>query len=207
MPKERRKRVGGHNPSVKIAKRQFAVQDNAVEHLEVGSAAGRSAADVLRSMDEESHLSGLKKKERQQSKRDALLQRLEPKHSPYSKSHTKRLRQKANEQLAGTSLDDMQLALAAVDDASGSVQIPEEIAQATTEEQPHLTHKKPKLKATSTQIGEGKGAPLSKTQRQRALQLEKLRHPLILANAEFSSNPFQTIRIHAQNTLLKHSSL
>ncbi|KAJ7225412.1 ribosome biogenesis protein SLX9-domain-containing protein, partial [Mycena pura] len=203
QPKERRKRVGGHDSSVKLVKRQFAVQDNAVEHVQVGDAAGRSAADVLCSMDEESHTSGLKKKEKQQLKRDALLQRLEPNHSPYSKSHTRRLKRKANEQLAGVSLDDMQLALAAVDDASGSVHIP---PQAITEEQPDLTHKMPKLKPRSTQIGEGKGVPLSKTQRQRALQLEKLRHPLILANAEFSSNPFQTIRIHAQNTLLQHSS-
>src|ERR1700761_3805851 len=82
------------------------------------------AADVLCSMDEESHTSGLKKKEKQQLKRDALFQRLEPNHSPYSKTHTRRLKRKANEQLAGVSLGDMQLALAAVDDASGSVHIP-----------------------------------------------------------------------------------
>ena len=36
-------------------------------------------------------------------------------------------------------------------------------------------------------------------------ELERLRHPLILQNPEFSANPFQTIRIHAQNTLLKQA--
>ena len=33
-------------------------------------------------------------------------------------------------------------------------------------------------------------------------ELERLRHPLILANPDFTSNPFQTIRTHAQNTLI-----
>ena len=33
---------------------------------------------------------------------------------------------------------------------------------------------------------------------------ERLRVPMILSNPEFSSNPFETIRKHAQNTLLKH---
>ena len=33
---------------------------------------------------------------------------------------------------------------------------------------------------------------------------ERRRIPMILANSEFSSNPFQTIRKHAQNTLVKH---
>jgi hypothetical protein len=42
QPKDRRKRVGGHDPSVKLPKRQFAVQDNAVEHVEVGGAAEQS---------------------------------------------------------------------------------------------------------------------------------------------------------------------
>ncbi|KAJ7925895.1 ribosome biogenesis protein SLX9-domain-containing protein [Mycena leptocephala] len=182
MPKDRRKRVGGHDPSVKLPKRQFAVQDNAVEHTS-------KAVDLLGSMDEEPHPGTLKKKEKQQLKREALLERLESSHSPYSKSHARRMKRKAKEQLGG-GLDDIQHALAA-----------ESLAQTASEEvQPK--QKKPKPKPG--QIGEGKGAPLSKAQRQRALQMEKLRHPLILGNAEFSSNPFQTIRTHAQNTLLKH---
>lgn len=35
-------------------------------------------------------------------------------------------------------------------------------------------------------------------------KIERLRHPLILSNPQFGSNPFQTIRTHAQNTLIKH---
>ncbi|KAJ6604763.1 ribosome biogenesis protein SLX9-domain-containing protein [Mycena vulgaris] len=150
-------------------------------------------------MGEEPPAVTLKKKEKQQLKREALLQRLESNHSPYSKSHARRQKRKAKEQL-GSGLDDIQLALAAVEDEEVA-DAPQEAGMADDEE-PQPKQKKPKPKPG--QIGEGKGAPLSKAQRQRALQMEKLRHPLILANAEFSSNPFQTIRTHAQNTLLQH---
>lgn len=53
-------------------------------------------------------------------------------------------------------------------------------------------------------IGEGRKAPLSASQRRRALQLEQARQPLIFSNPEFASNPFHAIRTHAQNTLMKH---
>jgi hypothetical protein len=70
-------------------------------------------------------------------------------------------------------------------------------------------------------IGEGRKNPLSKSQRKHALYVvtllqwssiilpsnsvvEQLRQPLILSNPEFSSNPFQTLRTHAQNSLSKH---
>ncbi|KAJ7110101.1 ribosome biogenesis protein SLX9-domain-containing protein [Mycena epipterygia] len=200
MPKDRRKRVGGHDPSVKLVKRQFAVQDNAVEHVEVGGAAEQSAAAVLSAINAPIAEPALKKKEKQQLKREALLQRLESSHSPYSKSHARRQKRKAKEQIGG-GLDEIQLALAAVDD-DDSAEVPEESAGPTADEEAPQQQKK--IKPKPGQIGEGKGAPLSKAQRQRALQMEKLRHPLILANAEFSSNPFQTIRTHAQNTLLQH---
>ncbi|KAJ7783909.1 ribosome biogenesis protein SLX9-domain-containing protein [Mycena maculata] len=196
MPKDRRKRVGAHDPSVKLPmKRQFAVQDNAVEAVAVGSTE-ESAEALLSAMDphDEPHAT-LKKKEKQQLKREALLQRLESSHSPYSKSHARREKRKAKEQLGG-GLDDMQMALAAVDDDA----LEETGPSAADETQPVQQKAKPK----PGQIGEGKSAPLSKAQRKRALEMEKLRHPLVLANAEFSSNPFATIRTHALNTLLKH---
>ncbi|KAJ7169991.1 ribosome biogenesis protein SLX9-domain-containing protein [Mycena filopes] len=200
MPKDRRKRVGGHDPSVKLpSKRQFAVQDNAVEHIEIGGAAEQPASDLLRAMDAEPQTLTLKKKEKQMMKREALLQRLESTHSPYSKSHERRQKRRAKEQL-GTGLDDIQLALAEVDDDAAADEPLESEALVADEAEP----KRKKATPKPGQIGQGKGTTLSKAQRQRALQMEKLRHPLILANAEFSSNPFQTIRTHAQNTLLQH---
>ncbi|KAJ7361623.1 ribosome biogenesis protein SLX9-domain-containing protein [Mycena albidolilacea] len=200
MPKDRRKRVGGHEPSVKLVKRQFAVQDNAVEHVDIGGALEQSAVELLAdSQDPQDTAPVLKKKEKQQLKREALLERLESSHSPYSKSHSRRLKRKAKEQLAGGDLDAIQMALAAVDDDAEAPELlpPDD---SMTEDAPQPKQKKQKPKPG--QIGEGKSAPLSKAQRKRALEMEKLRHPLILANPEFSSNPFETIRIHAQNTLL-----
>ncbi|KAF7320438.1 hypothetical protein MKEN_00828700 [Mycena kentingensis (nom. inval.)] len=166
------------NP-VRLAKRSFAVQDNAVEHVQVGEQVATSADDVLRSMDVDI-APALKKKEKQQIKRDALRQRLETSTSPYSKSHQRRLKRKEREQLAGNTMNDLQDAL---------------------ESQP-----KKKVKLKPGQIGEGKNATLSQAQRQKALQTERLRHPQILNNSDFTKNPFETIRLHAQNTLLKHSA-
>lgn len=99
------------------------------------------------------------------------------------------------------------------------------------------TSRTQKARPKPGQIGEGKGVPLSKNQRRRALyvlhpyyrsvcetppfgcacggggeayaarssrQVERTRIPMILATPEFAANPFQTIRTHAQNSLLKH---
>ncbi|KAJ7235902.1 hypothetical protein B0H12DRAFT_133765 [Mycena haematopus] len=164
MPKDRRKRVGGHEPSVKLGKRQFAVQENAVEHVEIGAAAEQSAVDLLADS-EDPHAPALKKKEKQQLKREALLQRLESSHSPYSKSHERRQKRKAKERLAGGDLNAIQMALAAVDEAEAPELLQPE--DAMPEDAAKVKQKKQKPKPG--QIGEGKGATLSKTQRKRAL--------------------------------------
>jgi hypothetical protein len=52
------------------------------------------------------------------------------------------------------------------------------------------------------QIGQGKGTPLTRSQRRRALKAERFRQPLIRADPSFTANPFGTIRTHAQNTLV-----
>ncbi|TFK41047.1 ribosome biogenesis protein SLX9-domain-containing protein [Crucibulum laeve] len=198
MPKERRKRIGAHEPSVKLNKRTFASQQNTVQYVEVGAAMNDSPADIFHSMGDVATIS-LSKKQKQQLKREALLQKLEGSKSPYSKSHNRRLKRKANEQIAG-GLDDIQAVITALDDTAPS-QPSDEHAQSDS-----MTTEGEKAKANPKigKIGEGKGVPLSKRQRKRALQLERVRHPLILTNSHFSSNPFETIRLHAQNTLLKH---
>ncbi|KAF7307020.1 hypothetical protein MIND_00495000 [Mycena indigotica] len=186
------------NP-VRLSKRGFAVQDNAVEHVDVGSAVQESADDVLQAMDEDSSQPVLKKKEKQQMKRDSLRRRLETTAaSPYSKSHERRMKRKAREQLAGATMGDIQAALVAVDQDSDVEPVPVGVTDNATP--------KVKRKLKPGQIGEGKGATLSKSQRQKVLQAERLRHPQILKNSEFASNPFQTIRTHAQNTLLRHEA-
>ncbi|KAG5654798.1 hypothetical protein H0H81_003806 [Sphagnurus paluster] len=197
-PKEGRRRSGRHEPSVKLAKRQFAVQDNAVEHVEIGDAIEASGEDILKNLSATEVRPVLKKKDKIQAKHESFMERLETSTSPYSKSHARRIKRKAKEQIA-SGLGEMQEALAALEDdiplaVRRSVQITTDVVQ---ESQSAKVYVKPGM------IGEGKKAPLTKAQRKRALQMEQVRHPLILANPDFAANPFQTIRTHAQNTLIK----
>ncbi|KAF5374794.1 hypothetical protein D9758_000162 [Tetrapyrgos nigripes] len=200
MPKDRRSRTAIHAPSVKIAKRQFAAPDSQVEHVEIGSAVDVPAQDLLQSANESDPGVPMKKKDKLQSKRDAFLQRLEFTGSPYSKSHQRRLKRKAREQL-GQGLNDIKAVLQAVDKAEESAAVTTENAQ-NLESSQQSSSNKPKIKPG--QIGEGKGSTLSSSQRKQVLRVERLRMPLIMSNPQFSSNPFQTIRTHAQNTLVKH---
>ncbi|KAL1951676.1 hypothetical protein VTO73DRAFT_825 [Trametes versicolor] len=202
MPKEKRRRSGAHEQSVKLHKRQYAAQDNAVEHVDVGEQSERAAPEIFEDMAmEDEPRPTMKKKEKQALKHDLFLKRLEQSRSPYSKSHDRRLKRKAKEQVAG-GMSDIQAAIFAVEDdiptaVQNTIAADEEEADGTDE---------PKAKANpkAGQIGEGKGAPLSKNQRKRALQLERMRIPLILSTPEYAANPFQTIRTHAKNTLVKH---
>ncbi|GJE85765.1 ribosome biogenesis protein SLX9-domain-containing protein [Phanerochaete sordida] len=130
------------------------------------------------------------KREKQLLKHEKFLQRLEASRSPYSKSHERRLKRKAKEQVA-SGLDEIKAAISAVEVAEG-------LAPAEDGEAP----RKPKL--APGQIGEGKHTTLSKAQRKKALAMERMRIPKILSTPEFSSNPFQTLRKHAENTLVKH---
>ncbi|KAJ3558514.1 hypothetical protein NM688_g882 [Phlebia brevispora] len=156
-PKDNRKRNTLHEHPVAVTKRQFAVQNNAVKHIEIG---------------QQEHVS----------------------------SHERRLKRKAREQVAG-GLQDMAAAISTVEsDIPAAVQNSVPARDDPTEEKDRQIPRKRGL------IGEGKGAPLTKFQRKRALQTERLRMPRILSNTEFASNPFQTIRTHAQNTLVKHST-
>lgn len=133
-----------------------------------------------------------------------------------SKSHERRLKRKAKEQLTGD-LNDLQSALELLQEETTGHDEPAEPAASHDE-------RKPKQTTKPGTIGKGRSSTLSKAQRKRALsviyfvianvsplintprrELERLRHPLILATSEYSSNPFQTIRTHAQNTLLTHT--
>jgi len=155
-----------------------------------------SATDILNDMAQDRPHATLKKKEKQQLRREALIQRLESSRSPYSKSHARREKRKAKEQIA-SGLSDMQVAISALEDTPISIENSLEVAG-------DAPHPSSTAKPKPGQIGEGKATPLNKAQRKRALQIERLRHPMILSNPEYSSNPFQTIRTHAQNTLLMH---
>ncbi|THU91734.1 hypothetical protein K435DRAFT_961558 [Dendrothele bispora CBS 962.96] len=200
MPKDRRTRISLHNSSVKLAKRQLAAPDNQVEHVEIGSALDVPAQELLQSTDNPEAGVSIRKKDKLQLKKEAFLQRLELTGSPYSKSHQRRLKRKAREQL-GQGLNDIRAVLHTVDKAEESQAA--DNAKDTDSSQ-NLLLSKPRIKPG--QIGEGKSSTLSTSQRKQILQVERLRMPLIMSNPQFSSNPFQTIRTHAQNTLVKHES-
>ncbi|KAK0478518.1 ribosome biogenesis protein SLX9-domain-containing protein [Armillaria novae-zelandiae] len=174
MPKDRRQRTVAHAPS---AKRHESVpaQDSSVT----------SAAPSE---------SRLKKKDRQQSKHETFMQRLESSHQPYSKSHARRLKRKAKEQVANGMAD--------IQDALPSLDGEETSNDATTSKD----DQHPPEKTRGGQIGKGKSSTYTSAQRKQALKLEQLRHPLILSNSKFATNPFETIRTHAQNTLLQHAA-
>jgi len=144
----------------------------------------------------------LTKKEKQAAKHEALMERLGASHSPYSKSHNRRMKRKAREQL-GTGLTELASALdlVAVDDASllsVSMSTEDIIGQEKDRQKPTRT-------GVTGLITEGKGNPLSKHQRKQVLKTERLRQKLLQNAPEFTSNPFQAIRMHAQNTLVKHT--
>lgn len=197
MPRECRKRILAHEPSAKPAQRQFAVQENAVEAVQVGAAAEISGEVILQEMSTAATQprQSIKKKEKQQLKHEAFIEKLKSKTSPYSKVQRRRFNRRQREQVGG-GLDAIGAVLSAID-MSDSPEEGSPVAEETKDARAH------KVQTKTLQIGEGKGIPLKKNQRKRALELEKLRHPLILSNPQYSSNPFQTIRTHAQNTLVK----
>ncbi|KIL70720.1 hypothetical protein M378DRAFT_175126 [Amanita muscaria Koide BX008] len=207
MPKVSRKRTELHTSSAKLQKRQFSVQDNAVEHVNIGEASDVSVSrrhttflpipddltkgnDILHALSTpKTHAPVVTKKERQQLKREAFLQKLSAELSPYSKSHARRQKRKAKEEIAG-GLNDLKVVITELEPDNQ----PDEDGTSTN----------PKTSLKPGKIGEGKHLPLSAGQRKRALKLEQMRQPLVLSNPAFASNPFQAIRTHAQNTLVKH---
>jgi len=181
MPKERTKRAGAHAPSAKRTESRNDVETGSLESASV------SGIDILQSMEEPRN--AMKKKEKQHLKREAFIDKLQSARSSSSKNQKRRLKKKQKEQVGG-GLDAIQVAISALD--GDNVDAEQQVADGL--------HPKPK----PGQIGEGKGVPLKQNQRKRALEMERLRAPMILANPDYASNPFQTIRTHAKNTLLKH---
>jgi solute carrier family 35 protein F5 len=128
----------------------------------------------------EEPLATLTKKEKQQAKKEAFLQRTKPivrlslhiaidyldaglgPTLPHSKSHNRRLRRKAKEQIIGGDLNDLQSAIAALDDDRA----PESHEPADGNMPPPA---KSQARPKPGKIGEGKKNPFSKSQRKHAL--------------------------------------
>ncbi|KAI0271336.1 ribosome biogenesis protein SLX9-domain-containing protein [Gloeopeniophorella convolvens] len=209
MPKVRSQRTiaRAHAASAKPVDRTFAVQDNAVQHVDVGALKDASADELLHSVNNADTAPAaqgpaLSKKEKRTLKHELFVERLEASRAPYSKSHARRLKRKEKEQLTGD-LSVLRSVLSSVE--SGARPAGEEAddgAPAQDGAGPSTAPAQPPPRPG--QIGEGKGAPLKRSQRKRALKAEQFRQPLILATPEFAANPFETIRTHARNTLVAH---
>ncbi|KAK9897195.1 hypothetical protein P389DRAFT_54439 [Cystobasidium minutum MCA 4210] len=165
------------------------------------------------------------KKAKKKNKRAALMQKLTESSipvSPYSKSHNRRLKKKQKQSLG---LDSM---TAALDDAMPSTSTSFNTAEFATTTRPagstskvsiapppesflakrsraenkQLTQQQ-KTKTAPNKIGEDTvHKSMSARQRQKMLNEERNRLPAILAHKSFSANPFETIRLHAQNTIV-----
>ncbi|KAH9175310.1 ribosome biogenesis protein SLX9-domain-containing protein [Lactarius sanguifluus] len=213
MPKVRSSRSisRAHTASVKPVSRAFAVQDNSVQHVTVGAFKDVPADEILHSVNNDDGDSirpatTLNKKEKRILKHELFIERLEASRAPYSKSHARRLKRKEWERLAGGGMESLESALPSITTtdvviATGTSKSAGE--GPTTPADPEAPSPPARLVG---QIGQGKGTPLTRSQRRRALKAERFRQPLIRADPAFATNPFGTIRTHAQNTLVAHPS-
>ncbi|KAH8998924.1 ribosome biogenesis protein SLX9-domain-containing protein, partial [Lactarius hatsudake] len=144
----------------------------------------------------------LNKKEKRILKHELFIERMTSR-APYSKSHARRLKRKERERLAGGGMESLESALPSITTdgviATGTSRSAGE--GPTTPADPEAPSPPARLVG---QIGQGKGTPLTRSQRRRALCAERFRQPLIRADPAFATNPFGTIRTHAQNTLVAH---
>jgi len=169
--------------------------------VDMGSMADASAAEIFSVIKTSAAKPPqVKKKEKQQMKHRAFLERLQSSQSPYSQSHNRRLKRKEKQQLAAK-MDDLNTVLKDLE--SG---VPEE-----SKDIPGVTSSRKREDGAGTdttssvkRIGEGKGATLSTAQRKRVLKTEKDRISVIQATKEYAENPFELIRRHAQATLEPH---
>ncbi|KAF8689149.1 Ribosome biogenesis protein SLX9, partial [Rhizoctonia solani] len=204
MPKDRRGKLSQrHQPSAKTASRIFAVSEDQTERIdrediqelpanELLSAAITQPTNAPKAL---THIPT--KKEKQQAKHERLIQRLAAGASPYSKSHNRRVKRKQKTALS-TDLQSVQNALNT---------IAENILTPASETNTNNAGNSPvRPKQAHGMIGEGKGVTLTKQQRKRALELERLRQPAIMTNSDYRQNPFDAIRRHAQNSLLSHEN-
>jgi len=165
-----------------------------VETVEIGAASSVdvSGQDILDSLS--TVPATARKKEKQQLKHEAFIDRIKTYAVPYSKAQKRRFNKKQREQLGG-GLGSIEAVISTLEEKE-TTQDAESIAVTSQE--------RSQTKVSVGRIGEGKDATLTKAQRKHVLATERFRQPRILASPEYATNPFQTIRIHAQNTLEKH---
>ncbi|TIB06424.1 hypothetical protein E3P96_00468 [Wallemia ichthyophaga] len=112
----------------------------------------------------------------------------------YSKSHQKRMKKKAKQQL-NVNLNDLDEGLHDIDQHTQPTH--EESAAANSAQDKQQQQRK-KLEEAANKTS---NKPLTQKQKQKALQLETKRLPLILNHPQYSKDPFGTLKQHAENML------
>ncbi|KAL7417531.1 ribosome biogenesis protein SLX9-domain-containing protein [Mrakia frigida] len=198
--------------------------DKSSTGLQFGELLGQSGEDAIRALasskpddaDSDEHPQ-LSKKAKQTLKRNALLSRLNPSFpTTYDHQHTmsssalRRHKKKEKEKLAGGALTDLGLALAGVAQIEEDLLLAQDEEEGEEEEQGwEFKESKREKKAVVVEkgkIGEGKARGLNAKERSQAVKLESSRLPQILSHPSYAASPWETIRLHAQNTLVTRAA-
>ncbi|ORY35504.1 ribosome biogenesis protein SLX9-domain-containing protein [Naematelia encephala] len=116
---------------------------------------------------------------------------------PYSRSHNRREKRKAKQQLAGGELHSVAAAL--------SIALGEDPSQLPTPtsavQKQEARRKAEEKRLEDSKIKEGKGRTLSEKARRAQIKLESKRIPAVMKHPEFQKNPWAAIRLHAGNSV------
>ncbi|CAD6587008.1 MAG: hypothetical protein CYPHOPRED_003759 [Cyphobasidiales sp. Tagirdzhanova-0007] len=212
MPKANRARSAKHEPAVPLG--QTGGEDEGGDSMQLGLDFGQSTSNSTEldsAADSGSFAGVVTKKEKKKSKREALMQRLAERarpESPYSRSHNRRVKRREKQSLG---LGSIEAALEEAVTPRSAVWEPvsiNTIPDATvskSKDSPILRQSQTKSKklALPGKIGaDTTRKQLSSKQRQNMLKHEQNRLPAILAHKSFATSPFETIRLHAQNTVI-----
>ncbi|KAG9012956.1 hypothetical protein FRB90_006392 [Tulasnella sp. 427] len=152
-------------------------------------------AAITKAAETKSEVPTVRKKDKMKARHDAFVQRLESTSSPYARpnrSEGKRKKERKPNANLRFGMDDLNSALNSIlTDDDG-----EEWEGLKTQPQ---HRKRPKIR----KIGES-DAKVTSAQMKRVLKEEQKRLPLIQQHPAFAADPFATIRLHAENTLVKH---
>ncbi|GAA5983858.1 hypothetical protein JCM5350_007577 [Sporobolomyces pararoseus] len=139
----------------------------------------------------------LTKAEKAQIKRQNLLDQINKRSTPYSKSHSRRLKRAARPSSnLVTSLSDFQDVLPEIEPDFEEPTNDDDQDDGMEDDHDESAAQG----AKSSKNGKGR-EKLTAKKRQRVLTNESTRLPAILANSSFSKSPFATIRMHTLNTM------
>ncbi|CAD6583892.1 MAG: hypothetical protein TREMPRED_003672 [Tremellales sp. Tagirdzhanova-0007] len=117
---------------------------------------------------------------------------------PYSRSHTRRVRRKAREQLAGGQLHSVAAALSEV---LPDTDPPSALKRMTRVEREAKERKLDDARRELSKIGIGKGRTLTERARRKQIKIQAKRIPAIMQHPEYRKDPWATIRLHASNSV------